>query len=86
MDLVEYGKQRRGAFVAIARAVGVTPTTITLIAKRRRRPSLELASRIAAACDGAVSAADLRNGAIEAGHADPAAPFCTDGDQAEPSP
>jgi DNA-binding transcriptional regulator YdaS (Cro superfamily) len=58
MDLRSYRKH--ASFGSIARATGVTTTTISLIASGKRTPSAALASRIELACGGHVRATELR--------------------------
>ena len=53
---------RTGARSDLASAVGVTPETISLIKSGRRRPSFELALKISAATNGAVSVESLMRG------------------------
>jgi hypothetical protein len=60
MDLPTYKRAFRVKYLTIARAVGVTPATISFIASGHRRPSQKLADKIELATDRQVSAAELR--------------------------
>jgi DNA-binding XRE family transcriptional regulator len=61
MDLRSYRNELKTPFAHIARSVGVSAASITLIAKGRRRPSQKLADAIERVTGGHIRAVDLRH-------------------------
>jgi transcriptional regulator with XRE-family HTH domain len=57
--LSKFAKDRRGAVAEIARKAGASHAQVSRIAQGKSRPSLDLAKRIEAATEGAVTAASL---------------------------
>lgn len=66
MTLGDYLSSEKLTHDALARRAGVTRSYVSLLLNKRKRPSPEIAKRIEAATDGAVSAASLL-GVAEAG-------------------
>lgn len=59
MNLAEYISSNRGAASALARELGVTPSTVSRWAARRMEPSLAMCARIERATNGAVTVRDM---------------------------
>ena len=63
MDLRSYKRAFRVKYLTIAQSCGVSSATISYIASGHRTPSAALAAKIELACDGHVTAAELRHDA-----------------------